>query len=59
MLFKKFYLQSLLMFLKDYKKVTQSRKQLKQLANGKKLLSVDEVVNFITSSIKGKKLTRF
>jgi hypothetical protein len=47
------------MFLKDYKKVTQSRKQLKQLANGKKLLSVDEVVNFITSSIKGKKLTRF
>lgn len=59
LLFKKFYLQSLLMFLQDYKKVIQSRKQLKQLANGKKLLSIDEVVNFITSSIKEKKVTRF
>ena len=59
LLFKKFYLQSLLMFLHDYKKVGQSRKQLLQLANGKKLLSVREVVNFITISVKGKKVTRF
>jgi GT2 family glycosyltransferase len=53
------YIKALLLFLGSYKKVINSRKELHQLANGKKVLSVNEVVDRIINAIKGKEITRF
>jgi len=53
------YIQSLFLFLTSYKKVISSRKRLKQIAGGEKILSVNEVVDKIMDSLKGKEVTRF
>lgn len=57
--FKWSFIQSILLFFKGYKGVQACRKELEQKAFNKKLLSVDEVVDEILQSIKGKEIMRF
>jgi GT2 family glycosyltransferase len=59
LLLKFFYLKGFILFVKNYDRVGDSRKQLLQVAAGKKLLSVKEVAEFILASIKGKQVKRF
>jgi GT2 family glycosyltransferase len=59
LLLKIFYLKGFILFVKNYDRVRESRKQLMKVAGGKKLLSVREVADFILASIKGKKIKRF
>lgn len=58
-MFKKYFLKALFLFLSTYKNVVNSRKELHLLAKGKDLLSVNKVIEEILNSIKGKEIIRF
>jgi GT2 family glycosyltransferase len=58
-LLKMFFLKGFILFVKNYDRVKASRKNLVQVAAGKKLLPVKEVADFILNSVKGKKIRRF
>lgn len=53
------YIRAVSLFSGSYKKVVASRKSLEQIANEKKVLPVNEVVDKIVRSIQGKEITRF
>jgi GT2 family glycosyltransferase len=53
------YFRSLFLFIRSYQKVIDSRKKLVQQAGKRKLLSVNEVVDFIWQSLKDKPIRRF
>jgi len=59
LLLKKYYAQALSSFLKNYRGIKNSRKQLEQLSRGRQLLSVHEVADFIHESVKDKKIKFF
>jgi len=56
---KSSYQSSFRRFLNNYSTVKQSRRQLKEIAGDRKLLSLHQVVDFIEQSLKGKKIRRF
>jgi GT2 family glycosyltransferase len=58
-LLKMFFLKGFILFVNNYDRVKSSRKNLMQVAAGKKLLSVKEVADFILASVKGEKFRRF
>lgn len=53
------YVRAVFLFLGSYKKVIASRERLQQIVNGKKILSVNEVVDKIINAIRGNEITRF
>ncbi|MGZ8556822.1 MAG: glycosyltransferase family 2 protein [Chitinophagaceae bacterium] len=53
------FITAVSLFLGSYKKVVSGRKKLWQMAGEKKLLPVNEVVDKIIASLKGKEVTRF
>lgn len=53
------WLRSLRSFVAHYSGVIDSRRRLMTAANGRKLLSVKEVVNLVRSSVEQKEVTRF
>lgn len=53
------YLRSLYLFLGRYGAVRKSRRDIKLLADKRKLYSVKEIADIIKSSFKGKKIRRF
>ncbi len=53
------YIRAVSLFLTSYKKIMASRKSLQQIAGDKRVLTVNEVVDKIMDSIKGKEVTRF
>lgn len=59
LLFKKYYLQALSLFVAGYNSVRVSRVNLQRLAGNRRLLNVNEVVDRIKLSIAGKDIIRF
>ena len=53
------YAKSFFLFIKNYGEVKRSRTILRQLAINRKLLSIRQVFNKITDSIKDENITRF
>jgi GT2 family glycosyltransferase len=53
------YLKAVWLFLRNYKKVKESRVSIQELAGDRKLLTVGEVVDKVKSSLQGKQLRRF
>jgi len=53
------YLQSLVLFISNYKKVRDCRLQLRHLSRDTTLLSVGQATGFVINSVKGKKIRRF
>ena len=53
------FIKSMSLFLKNYQRVKDCRRELGQKATGKKLLSVDDVVAGILQPVKDKEINRF
>ncbi len=53
------YLSALFQFMNSYKKVINSRIRMHNIAEGKDLLTVNQVANKILNEIKGKEILRF
>jgi GT2 family glycosyltransferase len=53
------WLKSLQLFVSNYDRVIESRKRLSRAANGKELMTVKQVVNFVRSSVDKKEINRF
>ena len=56
---KGYYFKALFLFISSYKKVCASRKDFFLLAQGKKILTVSQVINKIRADFYGKKIIRF
>ena len=56
---KPYYLKAFRLYLNNYGRVRESRKNLKKLAHNQPLLSVKQVARFIQDAARGKKLKFF